>query len=881
MADSGKIMRRSPRNQLVSPSSPNPSSSACKNSSSSTSKKKIDSDEKRFRRSPRFSLTPNYDSSSAKKPSKKKLKLSHDVDLKSKKQKKNVANYSFFIGDPIPLDEATKRWPWRYHADEGRETNDRRFTSDDVDEDKVMLNVKCHYTQAEVDQCIFDIGDCAYVKGEKGGQNYIGRILEFFKTEEDEDYVRVQWFYRAEDTVIKDQASFHDKKRVFYSNLVNDNLLDCLVSKLEIAQLPPNVNLRSSRSVASCDYFYDMNYYLEYATFCNSMTDCITKSNDLAQCTDIQTVCNNSHSNLGKVDVAVLDLYSGCGGMSTGLCLGSKLSSVNLVTKWAVDTDEAACESFRLNHPETKIRNESAADYLDLLKEWEKLCKLYRIDCAEISPSSNSRTSRIKTRSNADNEISPDEFEVSELLDICYGDPNETGKCELTFKVRWKGYGSSDDTWEPSKGLSNCQDKIRDFVREGFKKKILPLPGDVDVVCGGPPCQGISGYNRFRNVDAPLDDEKNQQIIIFMDIVKFLKPKYVLMENVADILRFADGVLGRYALSRLVHMNYQARVGIIAAGCYGLPQFRLRTFLWGAHPSMKLPQFPLPTHDVIVRYGGPREFERCIVAYDEGQPRSLEKALVLQDALSDLPEVTTHETRDEMPYKEDPLTEFQKYIRSSKSEMLCSGLKDEVKIERSMLYDHCPNPLSEDDFLRVCQIPRKKGANFRDLPGVIVGSDNVAILDPKRERILLASGKPLVPDYALTLGQGKSRRPFARLWWDETVPTVITTPNCHSLAVLHPEQNRIISIRESARLQGFPDYYRFHGNVKEKYRQVGNAVAVSVSRALGYALGTAWLRLSGDEPLMMLPPKFSLSNTNQLFHSLSSPSEIEQQKTEE
>lgn len=863
-------MRRSPRNHLVSPSSPNPSSSACKNSSSSTS-----------RRSPRFSLTPNGDSSTVNKPSKKKLKLSHDVDLKSKKQKKNAANYSFFIGDPIPLDEATKRWPWRYHADEGRETNDRRFTSDDDDEDKVMLNVKCHYTQAEVDQCIFNIGDCAYVKGEKGGQNYIGRILEFFKTEEDEDYVRVQWFYRAEDTVIKDQASFHDKKRVFCSNLVNDNLLDCLVSKLEIAQLPPNVNLRSSRYVASCDYFYDMNYYLEYATFCNTMTDSITKSNDLAQCTDIQTVCNNDHSNLGKVDVVVLDLYSGCGGMSTGLCLGSKLSSVNLVTKWAVDTDEAACESFRLNHPKTKIRNESAADYLDLLKEWEKLCKLYRIDCAEISPSSNSRTSRIKTRSYADNEISSDEFEVSELLDICYGDPNETGKRELTFKVRWKGYGSSDDTWEPSKGLSNCQDKIRDFVREGFKKKILPLPGDVDVVCGGPPCQGISGYNRFRNVDAPLDDEKNQQIIIFMDIVKFLKPKYVLMENVADILRFADGVLGRYALSRLVHMNYQARVGIIAAGCYGLPQFRLRTFLWGAHPSVKLPQFPLPTHDVIVRYGGPREFERCIVAYDEGQPRSLEKALVLRDALSDLPEVTTHETRDEMPYKEDPLTEFQKYIRSSKSEMLCSGLKDEVKIERSILYDHCPNPLSEDDFFRVCQIPRKKGANFRDLPGVIVGSDNVAILDPKRERILLASGKPLVPDYALTLGQGKSRRPFARLWWDETVPTVITTPNCHSLAVLHPQQNRIISIRESARLQGFPDYYRFHGNVKDKYRQVGNAVAVSVSRALGYALGTAWLRLSGDEPLMMLPPKFSLSNTNQLFHSLSSPSEIEQQKTEE
>lgn len=56
------------------------------------------------------------------------------------------------------------------------------------------------------------------------------------------------------------------------------------------------------------------------------------------------------------------------------------------------------------------------------------------------------------------------------------------------------------------------------------------------------------------------------------------------MENVVDIMRLDKGSLGRYALSRLVHMNYQARLGIIAAGCYGLPQFRLRVFLWGALP---------------------------------------------------------------------------------------------------------------------------------------------------------------------------------------------------------------------------------------------------------------------------------------------------------
>lgn len=70
-----------------------------------------------------------------------------------------------------------------------------------------------------------------------------------------------------------------------------------------------------------------------------------------------------------------------------------------------------------------------------------------------------------------------------------------------------------------------------------------------------------------------------------MDIIDFLRPKYVLMENVVDILRFAGGFLGRYAIGRLVAMNYQARMGMMAAGSYGLPQFRMRVFLWGARPT--------------------------------------------------------------------------------------------------------------------------------------------------------------------------------------------------------------------------------------------------------------------------------------------------------
>lgn len=70
-----------------------------------------------------------------------------------------------------------------------------------------------------------------------------------------------------------------------------------------------------------------------------------------------------------------------------------------------------------------------------------------------------------------------------------------------------------------------------------------------------------------------------------MDLVEYLRPRYVLMENVVDIVKFANGFLGRYALGRLISMNYQVRMGMMAAGAYGLPQFRMRMFMWGAQPT--------------------------------------------------------------------------------------------------------------------------------------------------------------------------------------------------------------------------------------------------------------------------------------------------------
>ncbi|KAJ4912647.1 DNA (cytosine-5)-methyltransferase CMT2 [Raphanus sativus] len=771
----------------------------------------------------------------------------------------------FFIGEPIPCEEAKERWRWRYDLKERKSKRKGKQAEDD--EDMIVSNVECHYSQAKVDNKTFSLGDFAYVKGE-GKERLIGKIIEFFKTTDGESYFRVQWLYRATDTVMLKEAADHETRRLFYSTVMNDNPIDCLISKVTVLQVSPRAGLKPN-SIKS-DFYFDMEYCVEFSTFRTLRNQ--TSENKLECCAADVTPTESTESILenksnSKEELLVLDLYSGCGGMSTGLNLGAKVSGVDVVTKWAIDQELAACESLKLNHPHTQVRNDSAGDFLLLLKEWDKLCKRYVCNDGDgqttvtLNPE-NSTKETSESSSSTDDDSEPDEYEVEKLVDICYGDPDKSGESGLKFKVHWKGYSSNEDTWEPAEELSNCEDAMREFVTRGFKNKILPLPGGVGVICGGPPCQGISGYNRHRDVDTPLTDERNQQIGVFMDIVEYLKPKFVLMENVVDLLRLDKGSLGRLALSRLVDMRYQARLGIMTAGCYGLSQFRSRVFMWGADPDMKLPPFPLPTHDVIVRYGLPIEFEWNVVAYSEGQPRNVETALVLKDAISDLPHVSYNETREKMSYESLPETDFQRYIRSTKHEM--TGSEIDRCTKRTMpLYDHRPSRLSEDDYNRVCQIPKKKGANFRDLPGIIV-RNNTVYRDPSMEPVLLPSGKHLVPEYVFTFQKGKSKRPFGRLWWDETVPTVLTVPSCTNQVFLHPEQDRVLTIREAARLQGFPDYFQFCGTVKQRYRQIGNAVAVSVSRALGYSLGMAFRGLAGDENMIELPQKFSHSSYLQL-----------------
>ncbi|VVB18330.1 unnamed protein product [Arabis nemorensis] len=583
-----------------------------------------------------------------------------------------------FVGKPMFFSEAMSKWPERYRSSKARLME----SQNDSDENKKKIEAKCHYLQAMVDGVVFNLGDNVYVTAEPGEPNYIGKIVELFQAIHGEPYFRARWFYYAEDT---------------------------------------NVTGTEERIIPPCDFYYDMNYELEHLTF-----SCASDDREASSST-ISSECDSNRIEAPhKNEKYLLDLYSGCGAMSTGLCAGASLSGVKLTTKWAVDTKSSACASLKLNHPETEVRNEAVEDFLILLIEWRKLCqKLLLIPSNEpIEPDSDSdEDEEEEDGDNDSSEIQPEEFEVEEFLAICYGDPKKVKKSALHLKVRWKGYGPEEDTWEPFDGLRKCKDKLKEFVTKGFKSNLLPLPGGVDFVCGGPPCQGVSGFNRYRNKKEPLEDK--------------------------------------------------IQVG----------------------QSQKDPK--------------------------------LGKALELSDALSDLPPATN--------------------------------------TERRILFDHQPLQLSKDDLERVRQIPKKKGANFRDLRGVIVVKNRVRF-DPSIERPMLESGKTsgtnesipslVVPNYAVKYVHGTSKKPFGRLWFDEVVNTVVTRAEPHNQIILHPLQDRVLSVRENARLQGFPDFYKLCGPIREKYIQVGNAVAFPVGIALGYAFGLASQGLCDDGPEISLPFKF-------------------------
>jgi DNA (cytosine-5)-methyltransferase 1 len=176
--------------------------------------------------------------------------------------------------------------------------------------------------------------------------------------------------------------------------------------------------------------------------------------------------------------------------------------------------------------------------------------------------------------------------------------------------------------------------------------------GDFDVIVAGIPCEGYSLLNRRYDPSDP----RNYLFLEFIRVVKGLKPKAVVIENVPGLFRRANGSFRKAIEDALERLGYRVSSFQLNALDYGVPQKRVRVFFVGLADSKEKFTPPPPTHgsssNSILSYIGDTETR---------EEKSLKPYLTVWDAISDLPPLKPGEKKEH--YTEPPKTEYQRIMR--------------------------------------------------------------------------------------------------------------------------------------------------------------------------------------------------------------------------
>ena len=233
--------------------------------------------------------------------------------------------------------------------------------------------------------------------------------------------------------------------------------------------------------------------------------------------------------------------------------------------------------------------------------------------------------------------------------------------------------------------------------------------------------------------------------------------------------------------------GYKTKMGILQAGYYGLPQNRWRVFLYAVKKHLALPEFPYPTHEFPrTTIFGAKAFRKNVVKPPKAPDLFWRPHITVTvgDAISDLPKIENGGKSNGKDYKNGSLSEYQRLMRG----------------DAQRPTQHVCAKMGPIIFERIAAVPRRAGAGWLDLPD------------------------HLKPRNLARHGDKRYDNRFGRLHWKGTFNTILTRPYPYWSRVIHPEQDRVISVRECARAQGFPDSVQFYGRLTEKYKQIGNAV---------------------------------------------------------
>jgi DNA (cytosine-5)-methyltransferase 1 len=392
--------------------------------------------------------------------------------------------------------------------------------------------------------------------------------------------------------------------------------------------------------------------------------------------------------------------------------------------------------------------------------------------------------------------------------------------------------------WNPSDLLADLVDKK------------YPRP-EVDWIIGGPPCPAYTRVGRAKlreqkNGDprAHLKDQRAQYYVRFLEYVSELKPLAVLMENVPDILNFGGVNVAELICKTLEAQGYSVAYTLLNAVHYGVPQFRDRLVLIALHKSVgSEPVFPAPTHSHIlpVGYDSSRRVALRIVSEAQRDGEALHwrptpgrlglaAAVTVDDAIRDLPPHTPAKrgARDlyavELPYRSKP-----------KPSAYADAMRSWEGFESDGVTAHVTRALG----------PRDGDIFKRMAPGAdypVAKRIGQKLLDEAIEAHRRSEGRSPGPK---ALDELKRRHlppykddKFPNRWRKldahEPSRTLMAHLGKDTYSHIHPDddQARVITVREAARLQSFPDGFIFKGTMNPAFRQIGNSVPPLLSFAI-------------------------------------------------
>jgi DNA (cytosine-5)-methyltransferase 1 len=326
---------------------------------------------------------------------------------------------------------------------------------------------------------------------------------------------------------------------------------------------------------------------------------------------------------------------------------------------------------------------------------------------------------------------------------------------------------------------------IRDLSETDILDLLRLKTGELDLIAGGPPCQGFSINAPIRS----LDDQRNHLFKEYLRIANILRPKAILIENVPGIVSLGKGTVVEAIYNSLHDMGYSVDHRIVFAGHYGVPQLRFRTVFIALRDSNKV-EFPEPQFNAtaVANFTGAKEL--CL-KIEPDRLKSLLPFTTVWDAISDLPPLIAGQEINNIVYENEAQSQYQIMLR-----------QHSVKI-----FNHGCAKLGKVNLERLKHIPQ--GGSWRDIPF------------------------DLLPAGLKRARRSDHTKRYGRLHPDSMCSTVLTKCDPHWGSFFHPTQDRALSVREAARIQSFPDKYVFTGSLTQQFEQVGNAVPPLLAKAIG------------------------------------------------